>query len=287
MRTLADAVQSNARQAVADMSAANAADRSASGRQIQQKLGTTGPDLVFVPTAGPCRVADTRLGISANWPGPVLGFAGRQIYVWSTFAGFDWSTSQGGTGQAGVGNCVGDVFSGVTPVAVVATISVTNTSSVGALRAWDGTVNLTTGAVASWVAFGTQANTTVVPIDRNGVIYPGSGPFKKDIGVYNNSSTPVDVIVDVIGYFIENTATPLECTTVAGTSFSLTSGSTVLQSTPSCPTGYTPIMGQPVTNQFGIYTGTILQTSCRINNATGGTVNNLSCDALCCRIPGR
>jgi hypothetical protein len=45
-------------------------------------------------------------------------------------------------------------------------------------------------------------------------------------------------------------------------------------------------MGQPVTNQYGIYTGTILQTSCRISNTTGATVSGLSCNALCCRIPG-
>ena len=47
------------------------------------------------------------------------------------------------------------------------------------------------------------------------------------------------------------------------------------------------MMGMPATNIFGVYTGTILENQCRINNTTGATVNNLRCDAYCCRVPGR
>jgi hypothetical protein len=284
VKVLADAVQSIARQVVADLAADGAKSRS--GQQIQPKLGTTGADLVFVPTAGPCRVADTRFGIYVDWPGPIAAFAARQIYVYSIFAGYDWSAYQGGTGVAGSGNCAGDVFTTVAPVAVVVTLSVTNTSSQGALRAWDGTTSLTTGAALTWMPYGTQANTTVVPINRGGTIYPGSGPFKKDIGVYNNSGSAIDVIADVVGFYIESTATPLECTSVFGASTPIPAFTSVFISAPACPAGYRAMNAQPSTGVYGLFLGTLWDTACRIGNFTSGSLS-ATCDAFCCRVPGR
>ena len=64
MKMMGDAVQATARQIIADLAADAAKAQSQPGPQIKQKLGgVTEPDLVFVPTAGPCRVGDTRL-----WP---------------------------------------------------------------------------------------------------------------------------------------------------------------------------------------------------------------------------
>ena len=60
-------------------------------------------------------------------------------------------------------------------------------------------------------------------------IFPGSGPFKKDVGIFNNSPSPIDVIVDVVGYFIENTATPLDCQRILDTDFSLAAFSRVIR----------------------------------------------------------
>ena len=110
-------------------------------------------------------------------------------------------------------------------------------------------------------------------------IFPGSGPFKKDIGVFNNSPTAIDVVVDVVGYFIENTATPLDCQRILDTDFSLAAFSTIIRTAPSCPAGFTAITGMPATNVFGVYTGSFFENQCRINNNTGATVNNLRCDA--------
>jgi hypothetical protein len=296
---LASAVQATARQLAADMAAESAKARTNQNQQITPKLGTVGPDLVFVPTAGPCRVADTRFGIMPDWPGPIQSVAGRQIYVYSAVSGYSWATSQGGTGTSSTGNCVGSEFlSGPAPVAVVATISVTNTSSTGALRAWDGTPNLTTGAAATWTAGGTQANTTVVPINRTGVIYPGSGPFKKDIGVYNNSATPIDVIVDVVGYFIENTATPLECTNVTNTSVTTTSVDVLVPAT-ACPAGFTPTGINCASSANGgngvrvvksyilpLGGGTPTTGNCRFENI-GGLSQTYWGYLTCCRVPGR
>jgi hypothetical protein len=169
-------------------------------------------------------------------------------------------------------------------VSVVATVAVTNTSSGGALRAWNGGTTLTVGGIVGWTAGQTLSNTTVIPMNRSITAYPGSG-FKRDLGLYNNSPAAIDTIVDVVGYFIQNQATPLDCTTVLGPGYTLGSGVSTLFSAPACPTGYTAIMGQPVTNQWGVDAGTILQTSCRISNYLGASAS-VNCDALCCRVPG-
>ncbi len=253
--------------------------RASMAATITPKLGTDG-DLVYYPTAGPCRVADSRF-----WFGPLSPSQAQQVYVYSVNTTYPWS-DQGGTGQAQTGNCVGDYFPGTAPQAVVAIVTVVNTAGTGALQAWNGGPTLSGGAVLNWTAGQRLSNTTVIPVDRSASAFPNSG-FKRDIAVNNNSTGTVDFVVDVVGFFAVNQATPLDCTTVADTNFSLGAGASTLRTAPACPTGYTRIMGQPVTNVFGVYTGTILQDSCRINNATGATVGNLACNQLCCRIPGR
>ena len=277
---LQNAVTDEARQALAEAQAH--ADAQASQARPAAKLAGDG-DLVFVATVGPCRVWDSRFGL-----GPLGAFSAMQVYAYSIFAGYSWATgdTQGGTGTAGSGNCAGTVYTGTPPVSVVATVAVVNTSSTGSLRAWNGGTTLTVGGILGWNAGDVLSNTTVIPMNRSITAYPGSG-FKRDLGLYNNSPTAIDTIVDVVGYFIENQATALECQRVDDTPFSLASGATTLRSAPACPTGFTPIVGQPVTNVFGVYTGTLLQDSCRISNTTGGTVSGLSCDAYCCRLPGR
>ena len=282
MQMLNGAVESAARQSLAQRTAN--AQVGAGEQKVQQKLGSTSPtELVFTATVGPCRVADTRI-LGVQWSGQIGALGARQIYAYDSGGSFDWA-NQGGTGIAGSGNCAGTVFTGTGPVEVVATITVVNTVSNGALRAWDGTPALTVGAPLAWAAGALVSNTTVVPLNRSGTIYPGSGPFKRDFGVYNNSPTAVDVVVDVLGYFVRNAATPLDCTSILQTDTTLAAGTSQLLSAPACPTGYTAIMAQPVTNAFNVNAGTILQTSCRISNNTGASVG-VHCDALCCRLPG-
>ncbi len=281
VNVLGSQVASAARQAE---SAARQADMKFNARldpqAIQPKLGSDG-DLVYLATVGPCRIYDSR-----NGPGQLPPAVARQVYTISILNGYSFGTDQGGSGVTGSGNCVQTAFAGVRPTAVVATVTVVNTVASGALQAWNGGTTLTGGAVVNWNAGDRLSNTTIIPMDRTITAYPGSGG-KRDIGVYNNSGAAIDFVIDVVGYMIENQATALDCTTVSDTSFSLASGTTTLRDAPACPSGYTPIMGQPVTNVYGVYTGTVLQSSCRISNTTGGTVNNLSCNALCCRVPGR
>ncbi|MEP7329545.1 MAG: hypothetical protein ABI777_10065, partial [Betaproteobacteria bacterium] len=284
-RALNAAVRAQAEQALAEMQASASKPEQRTQREGSTKLGLTGTDLIFVPTQGPCRVADTRLGLNAAWPGPVDGFGVRQMWAYSSFGGYNYAGEQGGTGTAGSGNCSGTVYGGATrPASVVVTLTVIDTSTGGALRAWDGTPALTVGGVLAWNAGDRLSNTTVVPMNRNGVIYPGSVPNeKRDIAVNNNSPTPINVVADVIGYFIANQATALDCTTVSGTPVSIGSGASLLVASPSCPVGYTYISPAPVTNVFGLYTGSLTVLGCRLSNTTGGSLNG-QCDSVCCRV---
>ncbi len=277
MKMLGQAVEADARQALADVQS-----KATSGQQqaIRPKLGVGGADLVFVATAGPCRVFDSR-----NGPGPLAGGDSRQIWGFSWFSGYSWAGDQGGTGTAGAGNCAGSVFPTVYPTSVVATVTVVNTASTGALRAWNGGTTLTVGAILAWNPGDRMSNTTAIAMDRTIAAYPGSGS-KRDFGVNNNSPTPIDIIVDVVGYFIENQATPLDCTTVSGPGYTLGAFTSTLYTAPSCPSGYTAIVAQPVTNVYGVNAGTLFENACRISNTTGGAVN-VNCGAMCCRIPGR
>lgn len=270
--------------ALADKTAPTAADQRSGG---QTKLGLTGTDLVFVATAGPCRVADTRFGINVDWPGPINASEARQIWAWSVVPNYVWALDQGGTGNSGAGNCVGSEFlAGTKPAIAVVTLTVVDTSTPGSLIAWNGSPSLVVGSALAWNAGDRLANTTVVAMDRSASPFPASGPYKRDFAVFNNSGSAINVVADVVGYFIRNQATALDCTAVSGTSTLLGAGVSQLINAPSCPTGYTAMTARPYTNVFGVYTGTLTSTTCRITNTTGAGVS-VDCDAFCCRVPGR
>lgn len=283
-RMVAEAAQQQADAARNAQLAAVKGSKQAASTMLQ-KLGTDG-DLVFVATAGPCRVADTRLGIDADWPGMIGGFVARQIWAFSLYDGFDYASEQGGTGVAGSDNCLGTVFPTGFPASVVATVAVVNTTATGYLRAWNGGTTLTVGGILGWNAGDVLSNTTVIPLNRYIDAYPDSGPVKRDFAVYNNSGSAVDVVVDVVGYFVQNRATPLSCDHVAGRTLGLPAGATTSIHAPECPAGFTPIVAFAVAFSYGVDVGAATQTYCRFSNYTSVT-ESARCDVMCCRVPGR
>ncbi len=278
MMMLQGAVASNARRALAATQAKSQTER------MRPELGPPpSPDLTFVPTEGPCRVYDSR-----NAPGILGPGVSRQIWGFSSSAGYLWATSQGGTGSAGSGNCTGTVYSGsAVPISVVATVTVVNPTTSGALRAWNGGTVLTTGAIHAWNAGDQHSNTTVIPMDRFITAYPSSGP-KRDIGINNNSGGNVHVIIDVVGYFIENTATALDCYTESGALTPIPNGVNTAVAAPFCDSGYTNVSALPwvFISNFGVWVTFVSPTGCRFGNNSGGSVN-VYCDMRCCRVPGR
>jgi hypothetical protein len=279
MASLAAAVAQVGRQAEAAAAQADRTSARASPQAMQQKLGVDG-DLVYLATLGPCRIYDSR-----NGPGQLAPLTGRQIWTMSITNGYPWGIDQGGTGSTGAGNCVPTAFAGVRPTAVVATVTATNTVAAGALQAWNGGTTLSGGAVVNWEAAGDRnTNTTIIPMDRSIAAYPGSGS-KRDIAVFNNSSAPIDFVIDVVGYMIENQATPLDCVVVIGTSTDIPANDSVFVDAPACPAGYAPMTAQASLG-VGRYVSTLWTGACRLGNLTAGVLTG-SCDAFCCRVPGR
>ncbi|MBK9114159.1 MAG: hypothetical protein IPM22_00595 [Betaproteobacteria bacterium] len=280
-KSLQDAVVDEARNALAEVEAAKASQPNVPGAYVgpQPKLGADG-DYVFVPTTGPCRVADSRFA-----PAGQLGAtAARQLWGFSNLGGYDFNTSQGGTGIAGSGNCTETVYPGPYPVSVVATIAVVNTLTQGSMRAWNGGTTLTVGGVLGWNAGDLISNTTVIPMDRSIPAYPGSGG-KRDFGLYNNSGGPVDFVVDVVGYFIMNRATALDCTDVFDSGHNIPANNSLFVAVPACPAGYTNVVALTSLGP-GLYTSTLHRNGCRIGNLTGGVLFGY-CGVSCCRVPGR
>lgn len=275
--TAADARQSMA-EAVAAERGRSQQDAIDSGKPMA-RLGFDG-DLVYAPTVGPCRIADSRFASL----GQLAPLGARQLWAFDAFGGYDFSTFQGGTGVADVGNCVGTLFTAEQPVAVVATVAVVNTTTTGSMRAWNGGPNLTVGGIVGWTAGALISNTTVIPMDRTLAAYPSSGS-KRDFALYNNSGGAVDYVVDVVGYFIMNRATPLACEDKSTGSFNIPANATTYAPAPTCTSGYTFVSASATLGE-GRYTSTLNSAGCRVGNLTGGVLTG-SCEIRCCRVPGR
>ena len=133
------------------------------------------------------------------------------------------------------------------------------------------------------------ANTTVIP-------WGGRTAGAPDFTVrYNGPSGQADVIVDIVGYFIENKATPLSCVDLIsqGNNVVVQNGSLFSIIVPSCTTGYTRTgagcyrLGDspplPLTEV------TPMHADCEWFNNSGATVNQngWATEAVCCRVPGQ
>jgi hypothetical protein len=74
---------------------------------------------------------------------------------------------------------------------------------------WIGGTTRTVGGILGWTAGSLISNTTFIPMDLFIAAYPGSGA-NRDLRLYNTSPNAGHIVVDVVGYFIENQATPLD-----------------------------------------------------------------------------
>jgi hypothetical protein len=255
------------------------------------KLGSATTDQVFLPIA-PCRIADTRNGI-----GPIVAGTSRNFLIYQTSNSVSWAT-QGGAAGTAVTTCPGTVLASgggtlgfVTPSAAMATVTVVNATAAGNFLVWSGVGPPPTSSALNWAAGEVLANTTVIPIgNRSG------GAL--DFGVlYNGPTGQADVIVDVLGYFVENAATALQCATTTATGSggdSVADGADYTVNAPACPTGYTQTgTGCAFGNVSGVY---LIEHSvegsfndCKWRNVSGGAVSgsNFRADARCCRVPGQ
>jgi hypothetical protein len=231
--------------------------------QSPQTLGDLADDLVFTPV-NPCRIVDTR-----NIGSPIVAGTVRDFDMDNPF-GFAF---QGGfNGPCGIPADIAQ--------AVAMTIAATDPVGPGFFTAWRFLSTPPTASTVNYATGETIANSTIVPT------FPGGGP---DFSVFAGTST-AHLIVDVIGYFAAPVATALDCNTQISAPQSIPNGGTVNIASPACPAGFTVTGGGQSTSAFFPLVSDSKVTGngwdCQGSNNSGFTIS-VSCQARCCRVPGR
>jgi hypothetical protein len=119
-------------------------------------------------------------------------------------------------------------------------------------------------------------------------------PLLPILPCYNGPSGQADVIVDVVGYFIENQATALQGVDLlaSGTGTSAP-GDYLLLPAPACTAGYTKTGGGCIFLVFPgmqlVETSPVSAGDCYWLNNTGTTItnSNYQAESICCRVPGQ
>jgi hypothetical protein len=256
----------------------------AKGGKSQLKLASTVIDQIFIPMT-PCRIVDTR-----NVGGPIAASTQRAFNWVRGVNTFSWS-EQGGAPGSGATACPYTVFAYAGgqlpgsildqrgyPSAAMATVTVVNPTAAGNLVIWGGQGTFPQSSALNFAAGQTLANTTVIPWGQR------TGTGVQDFTVrYNGPSGQADVVVDLVGFFVQNSATPLDCVTLTST-FGCTSASCI-NFTQGCPSGYTQTAtyceGQP-----GLTLEVVGEGYCEFSKAVAQQIN-YNVKTRCCRVPGQ
>ena len=255
------------------------------------KLGSATTDLVFVPIA-PCRIVDTRNTGSPIGAGSVVKF-----FFYGDSGSFSFST-QGGIAGTAVSACPatvliagGGTLGTIPPAAAAATVTVVDATATGNFVVWGGgpPASIPNTSMLNWSAGQVLANTTVIPAG-------GRSAGNLDFAVfYNGPAGQADVVVDVVGYYVENSATALQCSTQLGTGTgTVNTGTAIAVNYPACPGGYARTGGgcsmstSPGANVY-LQNDSLNDASCVFFNSSGGSIagGTFRAEAVCCRVPGQ
>ena len=244
---------------------------------VKTALASISGDLVYTPVT-PCRILDTRNVSSGTFQGPIA--AGTYLIDADNADGY-----AGGSG-ANQGGSATACIPYDTAWAIAMEITVISPSGLGYLTAWGYDGSVPTAATMIYSSGEIETGFTIDPIG------PGIGG---DFHV--TTSQPMQLAIDIVGYFAENTATALNCTT----------GSSAMTAVPvnywtavdaSCPAGFTATGGGFFTTEGstgwpGVWTMSMpgLQYGFNgwriwVDNQTSGN-RNVQTWVSCCQLPGR
>ena len=252
------------------------------------KLGSANIDKVYIPVA-PCRVVDTR-----NAGGPITAGETRNYLYYATSGTFTWSNQGGTPGMAGTA-CPATVNpDGTVPAAAMVTVTVVSPSAAGNWIIWGGASPKPTISALNWNAGDIKANTTIIPAGGHAGVGPGGAVLDFAVG-YNGPSGRAHFVADVVGYFVENRATALQCYETAVQSLAIGSGASRTVGAPACPAGYALTGGNCDSDSYTAntfdaqyYIGPFPQAhwTCTYHNSSGAT-STIYASSICCRVPGR
>lgn len=229
-------------------------------------LGSTVADTTYTPLpAGRCRVADSRV-IASPLPGGVT----RGIDTEDTAS----YASQGGNGStAGDGstNCGIPSFA----TALMVSVSVITTGNSGFFKIFENGQPFTSGNTVLYEPTVSASNDVVVKSCQACAI---------ELSVY--SSTNVHYVLDVIGYYMPNQATALDCVETANTDLAIAAGGTGNAVAPACAAGYTQTATNCESTSWLVPFVFFQSGTCSARNNDAGS-QTIRASRTCCRVPGR
>ncbi len=232
-----------------------------SGQNAVKTLGDAANDLVFVPIT-PCRIADTRLAIGQIAANTVRHFDVTAVNSYSFQGGA--ANNCGGAGSVGSFAAAALNFTVVTP------------STAGYITAFPYLGTQPVAATVNYAAGAIVGNYAVVKLDQ--------GASANELSVYSFAQT--HLVIDIVGYYINPQATPLDCVDTTPVAVTVAAGATSNAVANTCPSGYS----QTATNcesstwqmPFVFFKGGVCSAQ---NNSVGSA--SLRASRTCCRIPGR
>lgn len=232
-----------------------------------KSLGSTIADTTYTPLPnGRCRIADSR-AIASPLPGGVArAIDTEDISSYASYGG-------NGTYANGDGSTNCGIASFATAVAVAVTVLSRGTD--GVFKIYQNGKPYQTGSTIYYTPSLSAANDMIVTSCQT---------CAEELAIYSSSS--VDYVIDVVGYFMPPQATALQCVDTADTVASVAAGATSNATAPACSAGYT----QTATNcesstwqmPFVFFSGGVCSAQ---NNSSSAA--SLRASRTCCRVPGR
>lgn len=231
-----------------------------------KQFGLTDQNLTFTPVA-PCRILDTRLA-----GGPIPANGTRSFRAAPT-VNTDTFTAQGGSAT----NCN---VAGLGATAVAINLTVVTPNTAGYATVYPFQTSLPLAASVNYTAGSVVNNSVIVRIP--------SPQTSSDFSLYTFAQA--HFVADIVGVFSPPSTTPLQCTTVAGTSAVIPANAVTAVNGPDCPSDYTRTatlcQGSPGFGYAGVSLVSSASGSCHWDNATANSVRVVA-NSQCCRVPGR
>ncbi len=232
-----------------------------------KSLGSAISDTTFTPLPnGRCRVADSRV-ISSPLPGGIARAIDTEDTT--TYAAYGGN----GTYANGDGSTACGIPSYATAVAVAVTVLSRGTN--GVFKIYENGKPYQTGSTIYYTSSVSAANDMIVTSCQT---------CAEELSIY--SSSAVDYVIDVVGYFMPPQATALQCVDTADAVVSVAAGTGANAFAPACSAGFT----QTATNcesstwqmPFVFFSG----GTCSAQNNSSSSAT-LRASRTCCRVPGR
>ena len=227
------------------------------------QIGSIDADLVYTPVT-PCRLFDTRP--SQGGTGPIAAAGTKNFLIWgqSSYA------AQGGKAS----DC--GITAGSNTAAVALNVTVVTPAAGGFVTAYPFGAALPTSATVNFQAGDiARGNFTVAKINQ-------AGSF--DLSVFSTSL--VDVVGDVVGYYSKPKQTALLCYTTAANSVAINPAQASGVSAAACATNYSSTGIYCDSTNANVVVISNNSTTCYGKNI-GSTAYNLLASQRCCSIPGR